>query len=492
MVVILLFLLAMAEPNLSNVDPISEEDDASHSLSRASPDPNCPTADLSPCSCTTFIASKSVTIDCSNQQFDDTQLANFLSGKIPASTPVGKFLLSGNLLTNAPDLTAYKRTVAGGFPPENYLREVDISNNPITTLDIAKLPTGNYLRALIASNLSITSVNLARIQSPGPEICRLDLSGNKLLTTVYNVGNDNNKCQNNAKIPGFLLLNNCAITQITRGTGYSNTYVYGSSDATLDLSNNALTNVDGLNFRFSASNMILDLSNNQITSFSNEVINLFSGKTGVNINLSSNNLTTLDAAVFKGFTPGNTPKFDCKGCPSFVMNFSFNKITSITNWPLALDNSGTDGTSPIVIDLSSNAFSSFDSQWLSVTGSAKLILDQNQITTITNAPLTMPATKGTPSISIRKNEIKSFDANWFASDTTSLTSAAIDISYNNITTIITNGSLPAWVTKNTIVDLSYNLLTRLDWSFFSPIIAERLKNGDNPSTSLIRIDGSKF
>jgi hypothetical protein len=138
MVVILLFLLAMAEPNLSIVDPISDEDDTSaYSSSRASSsDSNCPTGDLSPCSCYTFIAGTSVTIDCSNQQLNDTQLAKYLSSKIPASTEVGKFLLSWNSLTNTPGLTAYTAKVSIS---QYALNEVDISNNPITNLDLIQL-----------------------------------------------------------------------------------------------------------------------------------------------------------------------------------------------------------------------------------------------------------------------------------------------------------------------------------------------------------------
>ena len=463
-------------------------------------DPNCPTIDISPCVCSTYTVyyANSVQIDCSNKGLSDNALSGILT-KIPATTRVGFFQLSGNSLTATPDLTKF--TASPSSPSVYlYLLKIDISNNPILTLDLYKFPSSKTGPVnLVASNLSITSVDLARVALATKYIplCQLDLSGNKQLTSVTNARNTIDTCGNDPPNvgPGFLLLNNCAITQITRGSG-SYIYALGQTDATVDLSHNAITNIDNFFLRVIANSGTakVDLSFNQITTIPTNAIYSISGTKGVIVNFSNNNLTTLDAAVFKGRNSGGKLKFNCPSCPTFVMNFSSNQITSITNGPLELDNSGTDGTQPIVIDLSSNAFTSFDGQWLSVTGSANLILDNNRIANVTNAPLVMPGTKGNAAISMRNNGIKSFDASWFSSSSSSsLTSALIDVSNNSITSVTSpaGSSLPAWVTNNTAVDLRNNGITQLGSAFFCPIVSARLKNGHNPATSFIRVDASK-
>ena len=502
MLVILLLLFAVL------AEPISNNPSITSPPRTTTPDPNCP-SDVSPCSCYTFTdprnaSLKSVTIDCSGQGFTDAALTSFLTNKIPTTTPIGKFDFSWNSLTNTPDLTLYKAQSGSGT---YYLNEVVLSHNPIINLAIAKLPAISSLITLRASNLSITTVDLGRINTPGPPLCRLDLSGNSLLTTVTNAGFEILECQRVTGMSAFLLLNNCAITQISMVSN-EDLLVFGTTDATIDLSFNALTNIAGLKMAAIArtGTATINLSHNRITSIPLDGIRRIDGKTGVSVDFSKNNLTSLDAAVFKGnafkrigrqlpgvfFRPGGpAQKFSCPSCPTIVMNFSSNAITSITNGPLKLDNSGTDGSNPIVIDLSSNALTSFDGQSLSIPGSANLILDKNQISTMTNAPLAMPGTKGNAAISMQNNGIKSFDASWFSSSS-SLTSALIDLSQNNIASVKTNGSsLPAWVTNNTAVDLRNNGLTQLDSAFFSPIVTERLKNGHNPATSFIRVDASK-
>jgi len=69
--------------------------------------------------------------------------------------------------------------------------KIDISNNPISTLDLNQFPRSRLGPIkLVASNLSITSVDLERLNAASPvPLCQLDLSGNKQLTTVSNAGN---------------------------------------------------------------------------------------------------------------------------------------------------------------------------------------------------------------------------------------------------------------------------------------------------------------
>ena len=250
-------------------------------------DSNCPAAtiDISPCVCssyTTFLGS-SVQIDCSRQELSDTGLGDILN-QIPATTKVSFFQLSWNSLTKTPDLTKFtaKATISNSY---NWLLKVDISSNPIETLDLTwfsknlKTPI-----TLLASNFSITSVDLTRVSSSDSSslsLCQIDLSGNKQLKSVSNIGYGSTACSIVNGFAPFLFLNNSAITQISSGL-YNPTVatVQGVSDVTIDLSNNALTNIDNFFTPLSTNfgTATLNLGFNQITSISNNVILKFSGK----------------------------------------------------------------------------------------------------------------------------------------------------------------------------------------------------------------------
>ena len=111
------------------------------------------------------------------------------------------------------------------------------------------------------------------------------------------------------------------------------------------------------------------------------------------LDLSHNQLTTVYTSNFN-FKPSlNTSKL-------YLNN---NQITQITNGPI------TFSAKNHTLDLSFNKFTSFDGGWISVTSgsgqsdSGNITLSYNQITTITNPPLTTPkAGNGTPTFIISR------------------------------------------------------------------------------------------
>ena len=266
----------------------------------------CPSGvNFSPCSCSSFTLN-TVTIDCSNLGLNDPDNAiqSVLNNLPIKSVLMGRLLLQSNSLTRVPDLSRFITSNAGCVSnTNNYcLFALNLSNNPITTMDFTKFPVIRSLRILIASNLSITSLDLGSVSASNPYLCQVDFSFNKQLTTVTNAGfgdaplgcGFSTSVTNDFKTSSFLL-NDCAITQISAGSKPINVTPYNQAgfSAIVNLSNNVLTSVDGLNMFVKASggNTVIDISGNQITSISKTAIKYLSGSLQITLNLSHNNIT---------------------------------------------------------------------------------------------------------------------------------------------------------------------------------------------------------
>ena len=154
------------------------------------------------------------------------------------------------------------------------------------------------------------------------------------------------------------------------------------------------------------------MDNNQITQITGAGPFSVGANSGAKLELQANKLTTLDATKLAGV--GGSKIY------LIQINLAENQITQITDGPITFSSSNPR------LDLSWNAFTSFDGGWISVTsGSGKsdmgnITLSYNQITTITNPPLTTPkAGNGTSTLIISRvrtqkiNKLNSSQVVWW-------------------------------------------------------------------------------
>ena len=297
-------------------------------------------------------------------------------------------------------------------------------------------------------------------------------------------------------------LNNNKISTIT-GNPLKVSGRSGLGISTLDLSSNLFTTLDTSKIVLDSANYgsELNLANNQITQIegSGPIVLGYKKSGSATLRLERNNLTVLDVSKLPNLGPSSALAFQVR---IFASN---NAITQITNAPLNLTSSDS---GYVLLDLSYNAFTSFDGGWVSMTigtttsFSGNLTLSHNQISTITNPPLKSASSAGANSkllfiilcmVIIRKlyvnvmnelfvafiglvaldyNKLTSISGSWFQTSNSSnsdLTPKSTFSFTNNNMTSVTNGGSSFTINDGRDVTLIFdqNNFTTFDPAWFT-------------------------